>query len=483
MKGSFSVYAVIVVVALMVAACAPADTATPAIDPPPAPSPTPIPADPTPEPEPPRYVSHLFRVSLEVPEGWAVRQLDVPGEAELRVEEPYRGPDGWFQVSALMNEERSLDELCEAPDAAPVTVDGQDGCIIPGSPQSTLIAAYPAAVESSFFGTSFDYVTVTGPPEFVEGLADSLEFSITPEAYLAAAVDYIEQNAYFDAGVDWEAVRAEAFERAGGASTFAETHAAIQYVLSQLGDHHSAFFTPERAAGLQGSSLNRRPSGQVIQERIGYVVIPSISGSVNKASLYAQAGQRLIQQLDAQGVCGWVIDLRDNGGGNVYPMLAAVGPLLGADPLGGYRYASGDEIWLSYADGLILANDVPLSTYGDLLFDPPYALERSDPPVAVLTSRTTASSGEMLLIAFVGRPRTRVFGQETAGLTTSNSVKELFDGAWIALTTGVDFDRSGQAYGESVTPDEVLPQDVNPLEAASTWLLEQDGCQTQDGEG
>ena len=482
MKRSFLLPTITLVI-IALAGCVPTITASPTNSPvesTPAPSPAPTIDEADPGPEQSLYVSHLFRVSLRVPNEWDVRQLDVPGEAELRVEEPYRGLDGWFQVSSLMNSDLSLSELCDAPDVVRVAVDGQEGCIVSDDQQSTLIARYPSPIRSSFFSTSFDYVTVASPPEIIVSLADSLDFSILPDDYLAATIDYIEQNAYYGNDLDWNAVRTEAYDKAEGADSFSETYDAIRFVLSRLGDRHSTFFTPDRVVNLQSSSLNRRPNGQVIQERLGYVVIPSVSGSVDKARQYAQSGQRVIQQLDEQGVCGWIVDLRDNEGGNVYPMAAAVGPLLGNGEFGGYRYASGDEIWLSYDDGLILANDVPLSTYGDLLFDPAYAVNQSNPPVAVLTSRRTGSSGEMTLIAFIGRPHTRVFGQATAGLTTSNSVKELFDGAWIALTTGVDFDRNGQAYGQSVTPDVELTEDTNEIEIASDWLLEQDACQNQD---
>ncbi|MGZ5191759.1 MAG: S41 family peptidase [Flavisolibacter sp.] len=44
---------------------------------------------------------------------------------------------------------------------------------------------------------------------------------------------------------------------------------------------------------------------------------------------FADSIQSLIQTFDRRGISKWIIDLRKNTGGNCWPMLTGVGPLLG----------------------------------------------------------------------------------------------------------------------------------------------------------
>ncbi|QMW04846.1 S41 family peptidase [Spirosoma foliorum] len=58
----------------------------------------------------------------------------------------------------------------------------------------------------------------------------------------------------------------------------------------------------------------------------------------------------------------------------------------------------------------------------------PYRLRQVNPKVAVLTNRSTASSGNAISIAFKGRSQTRSFGSATCGLSTANIGITLRDG-------------------------------------------------------
>jgi C-terminal processing protease CtpA/Prc len=104
---------------------------------------------------------------------------------------------------------------------------------------------------------------------------------------------------------------------------------------------------------------------------------------------------------------------------------------------------------------------MPLSTVGDL----------ADIPVAVLTSDKTGSSGEVVAIAFAGRPGTRSFGEPTYGFATGNEIHPLRDGYTLLLTETWTANRSGTTYPDGVTPDSITDQ---PLEDATAWLRE--GC-------
>src|SRR5690606_7638415 len=101
-------------------------------------------------------------------------------------------------------------------------------------------------------------------------------------------------------------------------------------------------------------------------------------------------------------VCGWIIDLRRNSGGNLWPMLLGVGPLVGDGDAGAAVYPDGRRVPFWYRDGR-----VGLGDYVQLRVTRPYRLRRRDPYLAVLLGERTASSGEILAGAFRGSPKHR----------------------------------------------------------------------------
>jgi C-terminal processing protease CtpA/Prc len=175
--------------------------------------------------------------------------------------------------------------------------------------------------------------------------------------------------------------------------------------------------------------------------------------------------QRDIAGADREGLAGWIVDLRSNGGGNMWPMIAGVGPVLGEGRAGYFIDPDGTESWWEYRDGASW-NDGTLMQR----VDTPYRLRRELPRVAVLIDRGTASSGEAVLIAFQRRPGTRSFGTATCGLSTANQQYTLSDGASLFLTVSVMADRTKTRYGSQVVPDEEVPVPREAEQRAVAWL-------------
>jgi C-terminal processing protease CtpA/Prc len=169
-------------------------------------------------------------------------------------------------------------------------------------------------------------------------------------------------------------------------------------------------------------------------------------------------------------VCGWIVDLRQDWGGNMWPMLGGLSGLLDAGPFGSFVGGEAPERWVRHEDGTIgvEGSDGPPS------FVAPRPLKAGAAPVAVLIGPSTASSGEMTAIAFVGRPHTRFFGAPSAGLTTGNRPVRLSDGASINVTGRYVQDRTGRAYTGPVQPDEAVADEA-AVESATAWLRGQ-GC-------
>lgn len=101
----------------------------------------------------------------------------------------------------------------------------------------------------------------------------------------------------------------------------------------------------------------------------------------------------------------------------------------------------------------------------------------------MLTDPRTTSAGEATLIAFLGRPSTRDFGQPTFGAPSAPNAKFLSDGAYTSVVAELDADRTGHLYQDDVPipPEQAVPRsratsNDPTLEAAEAWLGAQPAC-------
>lgn len=288
----------------------------------------------------------------------------------------------------------------------------------------------------------------------------------TPREVADAAIAIVRANALKSGTVDWDKASTSLLAAADRASTTAEIHAPIRQLLGMLGDGHSALISPD-AAQEHSRTAKTASAAEVksLGSGIGYVQMPAFVGREAQASLaFANAIATHIEHLAPQASVGWVLDLRSNGGGNMWPMLAALKPLLGSGIVGGARFADGKSIDWRAGDRI---DDAAAAPRKDL----------SSARVAVLLGSRTASSGEAVAVAFHGRPQSRSFGQASAGRSSINSSYPLPDGSLLLLTTALDIDRNGVVFGGPLQPDEATAAaDANAdpaLAAATAWLTRQ----------
>jgi carboxyl-terminal processing protease len=187
--------------------------------------------------------------------------------------------------------------------------------------------------------------------------------------------------------------------------------------------------------------------------------------------------------LQKAGACAWIVDVRANGGGNMWPMLAGIGSLLGDTIAGSFGGRSPSPRWY-YKDGVsgILDSVGKLDTVSRVTV-PPVRLRDPAAPIAVLFDEGTGSSGEAVVIAFIGRPNTRTFGSRSAGYATVNRGLRLADGANLVVTTGYNADRRGHVYGDQLIPDSTVtlpsgwPSPTDRVTASAIgWLAARTSC-------
>jgi hypothetical protein len=182
---------------------------------------------------------------------------------------------------------------------------------------------------------------------------------------------------------------------------------------------------------------------------IGYVRVDRFAGTAGQEQ-FAMAIQQAIRERDTPGLAGWIVDLRGNTGGNMWPMLAGVGPVLGTGTAGYFVGPAGTTAFGYDTRGSLVGGSVAVSVA------PPYDLKRPNPRVAVLTDRRVASSGEAIAVAFRRRPTRAASARRPAAWPTANSGYNLSDGAVLQLTTALDADRSLITYDSPIAPDEVI---------------------------
>lgn len=289
------------------------------------------------------------------------------------------------------------------------------------------------------------------------------------KALVDSAITVARNRSVWRDTLSWDRIMPEVRTLAAGASSLSDAFPALRVLATRLGDKHSSFMPPTTAQAFRtGGSQNPEPTLKAFDNSVGYINVPAYSGGDPSAiQKYAQNMHAGLQALAPSVRCGWIVDLRQNGGGNMYPMLAGLRPFLGDSTLG-YFVSTGNKVPWNAASRSVPKHPGELDTL-------------SAAYVAVLTGPRTASSGEIVAISFRERARTRSFGLPTGGYSTANSMVPLPGGATLNITTAIDADRSGNLFGHAIDPDERIDIPVDgtgdeTLSRATNWLIRESGC-------
>ncbi|HHA2915710.1 S41 family peptidase [Stenotrophomonas maltophilia] len=305
----------------------------------------------------------------------------------------------------------------------------------------------------------------------------------------AQLLDMLEKESLYRDRVDWRAIRTRL---KAAQNEPAEARAVLRQAIGRSSGGHGAWISAkqlqakaERLARANGTATVAQKAttapAEALDPRIGRVEIEGYSvmqglTAHQQMKERAKRWQAIIDDQDNGSRCGWIVDLRGNTGGNMWPMLLGVAPLLRVTPsadenVGSFAAAEGPSLWQLTSSSVRLGDRVRIDLGG-----PGYLLKHPGAPVAVLTGPRTASSGEATVLSFRGRPQTRSFGQPTSGLSTANVMRPLADGSALLLTTSVMRDRTGRGDGLKISPDQRTDGDAATLAAAQAWLLARPAC-------
>ncbi|CAM3879215.1 MULTISPECIES: S41 family peptidase [Flavobacterium] len=274
---------------------------------------------------------------------------------------------------------------------------------------------------------------------------------LVPEVkeYLDEVITILEHNSVNKYNIEWYAFKNEVYTHASKAKTIEEAYPSITFAISKLNDKHS-YFAPNITSEIEVEKKELPIlKDEIVPNSIGYIRIPFCIGDEQTIQTYIQNITNKIKTQDSPMIKGWIVDLRGNFGGNMWPMLTAIGPILGNGKIGYFINAENKSSTWKYENGKVyLENTIVEETKNA------YHLIKKEPYVAILIDTITASSGEAITVAFKNRKSTRFFGEPTFGVSTGNKSYTLSDGSRINLTESVFADRNKNKYGKSIFPDE-----------------------------
>ncbi|NUP53135.1 MAG: hypothetical protein HOW97_38310 [Catenulispora sp.] len=291
---------------------------------------------------------------------------------------------------------------------------------------------------------------------------------------MADALHEIRTTALFTSDVAWDDVEQEAQAVLDAADTYADTHTFLASVLHQAGGRHSHLTPPPTSAASRQRNVRvterlgpPTPTGHLIdQDSVAWLRLPRLPDGRQAARRYLADGTAVMTGLVAARPRGWIVDLRANIGGGMWPMLAVAAPLLPEGVLGHFLSPDGRvQTWSAHRGRIKLDRKT-------MARDRTRRRPDGHPPIAVLTTSHTASAGEAVALAFRAQPRARLIGAPTAGMTTGNRTHVLSDGTRLRISVAHYADHDRALIQGPVPVDQHLTDNSRDvaLSAALAWI-------------
>ncbi|MET0573031.1 MAG: S41 family peptidase [Pedobacter agri] len=273
--------------------------------------------------------------------------------------------------------------------------------------------------------------------------------------------------------INWELIESQTKQDLNQYNTFQNALSEIKKLFDKIGATHCNVYYKQNKYSATVKNISKEDYSEqwkkkydtkptfevkVLNDRYGYILIPAmLSFDLSASNIHniAQPLYNKIAETKAQkNIEGWIIDLRFNTGGNSWPMLLALYDFLGNNDIGGSL--NGDkkqESKFRLDHGKLIEKSKTIS------FIHPMGQLLDKKRVSIITGLFTASSGEVVAMAFKGRSNTNFIGQSTYGATTGNIACKLPFNITMALTTSYDCDRDGNYYEKIIPEISISKQD------------------------
>ncbi|MCB0819270.1 MAG: hypothetical protein KDC13_01510 [Bacteroidetes bacterium] len=299
--------------------------------------------------------------------------------------------------------------------------------------------------------------------------------------------NFIKYNSVHRNKLNWDQEHQLFDQCINSAKNTSDTMRCFVSILEHLGDVHTQMYLsgnfygnyPELNDNERGiysammkiaESHKNKPEFKTLDKYL-YILVPGYEIPPSEIDKYAQAFYDSVSYYLNDTIEGVILDFRYNSGGNVYPMLCGLYPLLGNENI---IYETGpdyniDRTW-RLEDGKLLLNEYTVAKV-DLKNKHLYP----DLHVAVVIGPITISSGFVAAVAFRNRPNDIIMGKSTvSGYTTSNGYFQFPPNLSMNFSTNFICDRGKFVYEENLSPDLHLDDisDSTIISRAIKWFGE-----------
>ncbi|MEZ4828995.1 MAG: S41 family peptidase [Bacteroidia bacterium] len=286
------------------------------------------------------------------------------------------------------------------------------------------------------------------------------------EKYVIQAFDSIEVYSRHRLTFNLDSLKTQVLNQISDSTSHEEVIKLLEYAIKTI-DRHNYIITAEKFHQMNTGTnsevlMNPYPfQHKMLQQKYAYISLDGFIGVDSmSAKNYTDSLQRSIQRLYNQQPKGWIIDLRNNTGGWIYPMLAGLGPLLGsgikAFEISGNQVLEEYYFYKDTSDFLLLSDSI-------WFFE-------NHLPLAVLVSEETGSAGELLTLSFRGNTKTAIIGTPTAGFSTGLRGFIMPDSTQICVTNCIMTDRNKKGDGGRIPPDIIEYDPIQMFEQAYKWI-------------
>lgn len=278
--------------------------------------------------------------------------------------------------------------------------------------------------------------------------------------FIDKSIDLIRSNSINIENLDL--IKGELYDKSKDLSSIDQIAPLYKEIFKKLNDHHGSLKYKDKTYGWDKALATDNPYlklkiksenkvvNQIIDKKFAYIRIPGNNDfAFKKVDSLANDIVSHINQINSNKIKGWIIDLRLNTGGNMYPILLGLKEFIGNNIVfGGFRDPQNQSTgnWEIMA-GKMIIDGVELERKSLL------KMPVGDKPIIILTSCYTASAGEMTTIAFIGRNKTFIVGEPTANYTTAVQGFKINKSAGINLSTDYVVDRNLKIYKGNIKPD------------------------------
>lgn len=250
-------------------------------------------------------------------------------------------------------------------------------------------------------------------------------------------------------------------------------------LITATGDRHGRYLPP---SGPGRSTSDEAPSATRIElevmspgDGIALLVVPTVRVDPNSPD--ARSILDAARTAFARPACGWIVDLRQDMGGDLLTQLSILEPLLNDGVAITYRSFRGSETIYSAQNRFVSVSFGAKRVAAPRAADP---APQFSGPVAVLLGAVTQSAGEGLAVALKNRGGSRSFGRPTLGAPTATGIFPLPDGSSLQIATQAATTATGVKLIGPIEPDVTSEDDVVVSDAVK-WLRSSPECRTFGG--